>query len=220
MNRGLKLSLAVSLALLATTACQRDAETVTDNAAQPGTPATSSTPAVDDTGAVNAPAATAADTSAAPPGAPAAGALSQGQAVAMVGAVDKHEIAAAEQAKSKKVTGDVADFANMLHSEHSRNLEAGQKLGVAQTSAEVTSMEEKGRADLAMLGEKSGKDYEKAYVDAMVKGHEEALSLLDSRLLPAATDENVRTFLNNSRDHVAMHLERAKALQQKAGGAP
>ena len=58
---------------------------------------------------------------------------------------------------------------------------------------------------------------EKAYIDAMVKGHQEALSLIDDRLLPAAQDTNVRTFLTNSREHVAMHLERAKALQQNAG---
>jgi len=217
MNAALKLSLGMSLALLAVTGCRRTEEHVADAPAQPGTPPASSTPVVDETGTPAATGDTSRDVNAASPDASAAGTLTQGQAVAMVGAVDKHEIAAAEQAKSKKLTRDVADYADMLHREHSKNLEAGQKLGVSESSPEITTMEEKGRADLAGLDRSSGKDYEKAYVDAMVKGHEEALSLIDTRLLPAATDENVRTFLNNSRDHVAMHLERGRALQRKIG---
>jgi len=227
MKRATTLTLAISIALLATAGCHRNDEQATaqDTAAQPGTPAQSSTPAVDDHADTSAAGSTAGDASAAAASdtpatnPPAAATLTQGQAVALVGVVDKHEIAAAEQAKSKKVTGEVAQYADMLHREHAKNLEAGQKLGVAETTTEATSMEQKGRADLAELGQKSGKDYEQAYVDAMVKGHEEALSLLDTRLVPAATDANVRTFLTSTREHVAMHLERGKALQKKAGGA-
>ena len=237
MNRALKLSLAISLATLALTGCnnRNDDQAAADNA--PGTPATSATPAVDQTADTSAEpgnnagttgdasaqagstAATTDASSAASPNASATGAMTQGQAVALVRAVDKHEIAAAEQAKGKKVTGDVADYANMLHREHSKNLEAGQKLGASESSPEVTAMEEKGRSELSTLDQKSGKDYEKAYVDAMVKGHQDALSLIDNRLLPAAQDANVRTFLTNSREHVAMHLERGQALQKKMGDA-
>lgn len=216
-TRALKLSIALSIAVLAITGCRRDEPAQTDTAAAPGTPAISSTPAVDDTDNTTAAAAGDAGT-AANPGAPAAGALTQAQAVSLVGAVDKHEIAAAEQAKGKKVTGEVADYADMLHREHSKNLEAGQKLGAAESSPDLAAMEQKGRAELDTLDKASGKDYEKAYVDAMVKGHEEALALLDSRLIPAASDANVRTFLTTTREHVAMHLERGKALQAKTGG--
>ena len=53
----------------------------------------------------------------------------------------------------------------------------------------------------------------------MVKGHQDALTLIDTRLLPAATDDNVRAFLTTSREHVAMHLERGRALQGKLDGA-
>jgi len=218
MNRGPRLTIAISLALLTVTACSRNDEHTSD-VAQPGTPAMSSTPAVDSNAQTSSAGSTAADASAGTASASTDAALTQGQAVALVGAIDKHEVAAAEQAKSKKVGGEVADYADMLHREHAKNLEAGQKLGIAQGSPEVTAMEDKGRAELATLDRNTGKDYEKAYVDAMVKGHEEALSMLDTRLVPAATDANVRTFLTGSREHVAMHLERARALQKKTAGA-
>jgi len=137
-----------------------------------------------------------------------------------VGAVDKHEIAAAEQARDKKVTGAVLEFANMLHREHTANLKAGEALAAQEaqpgaSSPQAEAMVEKGKAELATLAEKSGKEYEKAYVDAMVKGHTEALALLQDKLIPSAPNEVVRNFLTNSRDHVAMHLEHAKQLQAK-----
>jgi putative membrane protein len=217
MNHALKLSFAIALALVAISGCSRDYDTTADDAARTDTPAAdATTPSADAAGAAPT---TAPEPGTAPstPNAPATGALTQGQAVALVGAVDKHEIAAAEQARGKKVTGEVLDFANLLHREHSTNLQAGEKLGMSETSPEVTAMEEKGRSELATLDQQTGKDYEKAYIDAMVKGHQEALSLIDDRLLPAAQDDNVRAFLTNSREHVAMHLERAKSLQQNAG---
>jgi len=217
MNRALKLSLAITLALLALSGCKRnDDEKAAADVAARTSATTPSTPPADTTATSTASStATTEPAGPTPSTAPAAGALTQAQAVTLVGAVDKHEIAAAEQARGKKVTRDVLDFANLLHSEHTKNLEAGQKLGATESSPELTAMEEKGRNGLAELDRKSGKDYEKAYVDAMVKGHEEALSMIDTRLLPAATDDNVRTFLTNSREHVAMHLEKGKALQSK-----
>jgi len=210
MNRALKLSIAIAMTLFVVTGCKRnDDEKAAAEVARTEAPTTPATPPADTTStATEAPA---------PAPSTAAAALTQAQAVTLVGAVDKHEIQAAEQARGKKVRRDVLDFANLLHSEHSKNLEAGQKLGATETSPELTAMEEKGRAGLAELDTKTGNDYEKAYVDAMVKGHEEALSMIDTKLLPAATDDNVRTFLTNSREHVAMHLEKGKALQAKMG---
>jgi len=210
MNRALKLSMAIAMTLFAVTGCKRnDDEKAAAEVARTEAPTTPATPPADTT-----PTATEAPV---PATSTAAAALTQAQAVTLVGAVDKHEIQAAEQARGKKVRRDVLDFANLLHTEHSKNLEAGQKLGATETSPELTAMEEKGRAGLAELDTKTGNDYEKAYVDAMVKGHEEALSMIDTKLLPTATDDNVRNFLTNSREHVAMHLEKGKALQAKMG---
>lgn len=143
--------------------------------------------------------------------------VSAGAALAIVAAVDEHEIAAAEQARAKQVTGDVLEYANLLQREHAANLKAGEALnrgaaGPADT-VEAEARRTKGRAELAALDMKSGADYQNAYIDAMVKGHGEVLALLETRLIPSATDEQLRNFLTNSRDHVAMHLERAKSLQ-------
>ena len=147
-------------------------------------------------------------------GTPAAGATSQADALAMLAAIDEHEIAAADQAMSKKVTGQVRDYAQMMKTDHSKNLADTTKLGAANsTSPEVKAMKDKGQAELAELGNNSDKAYEKAYMDAMVKGHTEALSKLDGTLIPAATDDNVRQHLTTTRDTVSRHLDKAKEIQ-------
>lgn len=183
-----------------------------------------------DTAATDAPAA-AANTDAMNPGGivPAdpnmqqGGAVNEGQALGMLVAVNEAEIKMAEQARSKKVDGAVLEFANMLHTEHTANLEKTRALGTSAGVAideggDVASMRQKHQAVMDRLAALEGDAYERAYVDAMVQSHTEAHSMLESRLLPAATQDAVRQHLTATRDSVARHLERARELQTEVGG--
>ncbi|KQY49355.1 DUF4142 domain-containing protein [Lysobacter sp. Root494] len=150
------------------------------------------------------------------PGTAPAGATttSQADALAMLMTVNEHEIAAADQALGKNVTGAVRDFAQMMKTDHSKNLADTTKLGgAASTSPGVKALKDKGDADLRMLDAQTGKAYEKAYIDAMVKGHTDALAMIDNTLLPAATDTNIRQHFTTTRAAVARHLEKAKEIQ-------
>jgi len=138
----------------------------------------------------------------------------QADALAMLMAVNEHEIAAADQALAKNVTGAVRDFAQMMKTDHGKNLTDTTKLGgAASTSPAVKTLKDKGEADLRTLDAQSGKAYEKAYIDAMVKGHTDALAMIDGTLLPAATDTNIRQHFTTTRAAVARHLEKAKEIQ-------
>jgi predicted outer membrane protein len=134
-------------------------------------------------------------------------------ALGLLGAVNEHEIAAAKQAKEKKVSEPVMEFAQMMETQHSENQEKTESLGTPASTPEVQAMVDKGQKELDELGKKSGKEYETAYVEAMVKGHTEALSLIDTRLMTLASSEPVKTHLTETRDAVAKHLEEAKELQ-------
>jgi putative membrane protein len=200
--------LTISLLTLAVaTACDR--RDAADNqptpeataAADPATPADPSAPAAGDATADPAAAAPAADDS---------------LALGLLAAVNEHEIQAAQQAVSKQVSAPVLEYARMMEKEHGDNLAKTKTLGTLAATAEVQAMQEKGKNDLAELGKKSGKEYEAAYVDAMVKGHTEALALIDGRLLSLASPGPVRDHLSTTRDHVAMHLEAARKLQSQA----
>lgn len=210
----ISLSFALILALTAAAqliACRRDADE-----ARPAPPV-AQTPSTDATGAgtTASDTHTSADTPPAAPTPPPA----PGVSLALVAAIDEHEIAAAEQARRKKVTGAVLEYADLLHREHEENLAQlrvltqGTGAVELQSTAEVHALQTKAAEELASLDGKSGADYRTAYVEAMVNGHTDALALLETRLIPAAQDERLRNFLVNTRDHVAMHLDRAKELQ-------
>ncbi len=144
---------------------------------------------------------------------PAPAATDDSLALGLLAVVNDQEIQAAQQAIAKKVSAPVMDYARMMEKEHTDNLVATKALGALGDTPEVQAMKEKGASDLAELGRKSGKDYETAYVEAMVKGHTEALALIDGRLLTLASVGPVRDHMAKTRDQVAMHLALAQKLQ-------
>lgn len=76
---------------------------------------------------------------------------------------------------------------------------------------EVDELSKKGAAMLVPL---DGARFERGYIDAMVKGHADALAKIDNELLKAA-NETVKNHLTKTRAAVAEHLAKAKALQAK-----
>ena len=144
--------------------------------------------------------------------------MTDAEVLAMVAAIDENEIMAADVAMRKKLSPQVQGFAQMMHNEHGRNVEDTYKLGLKLKvtpleTSRVEVMKFKGAGELAALVPLQGAAFEMAYINAMVKGHADVLSMIDNKLMPAATSEAVRHFLVETRGHVAMHLEAAKKIQ-------
>jgi len=207
----MRVPLIVLIAALAATAgCQRETPAEV-------TPPASQSASADATGAGT----TASDThtvadevaspAPAPPPAP-------GVSLALVAAVDEHEMAAVEQARNRKLRTPAREYAEMLYREHRENLAQSRepmsegKPVEPEMTAEVHALVGRNRESLEALAKTPDADYERAWLQAMVDGHTEALAMLDTRLIPAAKDDPLRNFLNNTRDHMAMHLERGRAL--------
>jgi putative membrane protein len=148
--------------------------------------------------------------------------------------VDRHEIASAEAALAKGVGEDARRYAETLRDDHTRNLEttrsllggsaAGASPGTATGAAGpgddampsdpgVAAMSREHESERQRLDVLQGDAFESAWIDAMAKGHEKALGMLDGQLLPGASDDRVRSHLQATRDAVARHLETAKSLQ-------
>ena len=140
------------------------------------------------------------------------------EVLAFVNAVNVNEILAAAEAQKKKISGPVMDYAKMLHTEHGANMAKTNQLGLKisvtpSITKEVDAVMRKGAGELATLIPMDGKDFETAYLDAMIKGHMEVLSMIDSKLLTNAKNEALKAHLTETRGHVAMHLEQAKKLK-------
>jgi len=141
------------------------------------------------------------------------------EVLSFVLAVDVNEILAAATAQKKKVSQPVMDYAKMLHTQHGENMaktiQVGQSIKVTPSDTKaVDDLKKKGAAELGMLVPLDGKDFETAYVDAMIKGHTEVLSMIDTKLLTTAKNDALKAHLTETRGHVAMHLDQAKKLRE------
>jgi len=148
-----------------------------------------------------------------------AGKAGDAEAIATVMAVNDHEIQAAGLALSKSVGDEVRAYAQMMDKEHRANQEQTRKLsetaGIAPGETDkVKVLKQKTAGERQALAAKSGSDFEAAYIDAMVKDHADVLAKIDGELLPAATDAAVQAHLKKTREHVAMHLEQARKLDE------
>lgn len=142
----------------------------------------------------------------------------EGNMIAFVMAVDNHEIEAADTALNKDISTPVADYAKMLKEDHTKNLSELKNLSNSTDihpveSPAIKTLVEKGDKSLASMDKLNGKKFENAYIDAMIKGHKEALAKIDS-YLKNVKNESLKNFLTETRNAVATHLQDAKKLKQ------
>ncbi|HSW69687.1 MAG TPA: DUF4142 domain-containing protein [Gammaproteobacteria bacterium] len=138
--------------------------------------------------------------------------------LATVATLDKNEILAGVVASNKKVNSDVKNFAQMMIDQHGSNLTQILEMvnnAYTLTSDEADKLSAEGKKGLMKLGALKDSEFAKAYVDAMVKGHEAALNLIDQQLMKTAKSEELKKFMTSTRAAVATHLEHAKNLQAK-----
>ncbi len=144
--------------------------------------------------------------------------LGDNQIVKIMMTVDKGEIAAAQEAKGKKVSPSVEVYAKYLIQQHQRNLEEltelAKQLGLRpKESAISNSLATNGKHGLKALGKLQGRAFDKAYIDAMVKGHQEGLELIDTKVLPQTKNPQLKAFVEQFRDIVSEHLEKGLEIQ-------
>lgn len=138
-------------------------------------------------------------------------------ALSLLSTINQHEIDVAQQAVGKGVKGAVAEYAAMMEKDHSDNQAKTLRLVTPVDTPDADRMKGDGEKELQALAQQSGTAYEKAYIQAMVAGHEKALAAIDEKMLPTATSEPAKNHLTETRAHVAHHLERAKAIQAAQG---
>jgi predicted outer membrane protein len=66
---------------------------------------------------------------------------------------------------------------------------------------------------LTKLNQAKGADFDRAYLDAQVEGHEKALDTLRQRLLPSANNPELTKYLRGLQPKIEQHLARARTLR-------
>ncbi|WP_133139606.1 DUF4142 domain-containing protein [Legionella genomosp. 1] len=142
-----------------------------------------------------------------------------GKIIAGLIALNQNEIAAGQLAEAKAVNPSVRNFGQMMVREHGANLSTtetvAQRTGITPINGPVAqTLKYKGRVELAKLKRLNGPAFDKAYIAAMVKGHADALKLIDNKLMQQAVNPMLRAHLERTRAHVSQHLQQAQTIQQ------
>jgi putative membrane protein len=133
--------------------------------------------------------------------------------------LNNNEIAAGNEASKKATDPKVKDFAEMMVKQHTQNLDDTMKLSEKinikpMDTTKSNSMKKQGKMQLDKLSAMKDKAFDAAYMSDMVKGHADALKLIDNSLLKNVTNPELKAQLEETRKHVEHHLEAAKEVQK------
>jgi putative membrane protein len=140
-----------------------------------------------------------------------------GEIIAYMEVINNSEISAAKVAKDKKVDADVMKFADMMIEQHDQNLQQvtdlSKKINIAadETSA-VKKFKESGDRDLAKLSKLDGTKFQKAYIQAMIKGHTDVDKML-KKFETEVQNADLKQYLIDTKTVVEQHLAVAKQLK-------
>lgn len=142
-----------------------------------------------------------------------------GEIIAMLIALDSHEITAAKMALKKSTMPAVKDYAAMINHDHSQNLidvlAISKEIGANPGETEaVLLFNQKGAKGIDTLSSLNGKAFDKAYIDAMVEGHQHALLLIDDNFLKNVSNPALKKLVLQTRPHILHHLEKAQDIQK------
>jgi putative membrane protein len=123
------------------------------------------------------------------------------------------EVQLGELARQKAGNQAVKDFGNQMVEDHSKaNSELSQLLR-GKGFRITDSLQEKHQKHISMLREKTGAAFDKAYVDHMVKDHEEDVKAFE-KASKEAKDADIKAFATKTLPVLKMHLENIKRVQK------
>ena len=111
------------------------------------------------------------------------------------------------------------DYAYMLQVDHNSNYQKtrvlGENLGLtAMDTPSVIEFKIKSKNDLDQLNSLEGSEYDKAYMDLMVRAHEETLSMIDNKLMSLAQNGDLKSHLIETRSLIMSHLKQAEEIRK------
>jgi putative membrane protein len=127
---------------------------------------------------------------------------------------NKKEILLSELARDKASMSDVKELAMMLIEDHTKAVNELNGLASRESIMLETEQSEKAMDTHQKLSTKSGDDFDKYYIDLMVKSHEESVALFEDAA-NNCSDPDVREWADATLPTLRKHLEHAKFCEKK-----
>ncbi|HEX5386511.1 MAG TPA: DUF4142 domain-containing protein [Gemmatimonadales bacterium] len=148
-------------------------------------------------------------------------ALDDATIVAIFDAANTLDIKASDLALNKSHNKDVRSLAKTFRHDHTAVRQKGRdlakKLGVTPTPPASFALADQHAQAMKDLKSKSGAEFDRAYAAEEVKYHQDVIDALNTTLLPAIQNAELKSFVQSVVPAFQGHLAAAKALQQKLG---
>lgn len=123
------------------------------------------------------------------------------------------EVKLGQMAKEKASAASVKEFADMMVTDHTAANDKVKQLASAKGVTLPTEPDAEHQKKAADLNKKTGKDFDKDYVDAMVKGHKETVDMFKNASTKV-TDPQVKAFIDNTIPTLEHHLQRIQEIKK------
>lgn len=145
--------------------------------------------------------------------------LTDNEIAGVTAAIHEGEISHARIAQERAQTEPVRSFAARMIEEHSSAMRDLEGLGAtASIIPEPSALREQLTSQaLAMeqdLVARDPSEFDRAYMDAQVRLHQQALEVADQQLMPSARSQQLRAYLQRVRPIIADHLEMARQMTE------
>jgi putative membrane protein len=116
------------------------------------------------------------------------------------------EVELAKLALTKTTNAQIKDFANMMVSDHGKANEELMAIAKMKNITLPGMLDEDHQKKMNELNQKSGVDFDKAYVNTMVDGHKSTLSLMQDEAKDGK-DADLKSFAGKTAPIVQSHLD-------------
>ncbi|UYQ93967.1 DUF4142 domain-containing protein [Chitinophaga horti] len=125
-----------------------------------------------------------------------------------------YEVKASEGAKAKATDADVKKAAAMMVTAHTKLNKQLRDLAAKKSFTLPESVDQGQQNDIDKVAEKSGLDFDKAYVDDLIDKHEKTIDMFE-KSSEKAEDPDVKKAFTDALPELRKHLEHAKTLKEK-----
>ena len=122
------------------------------------------------------------------------------------------EMKLGEIAREKAVNPKVKEFGAMMVRDHSAVTDQIKTLASQRNVTLPAAVSEESQKDINDCAKKSGSDFDKAYISAMVKKHESTIDMYE-KAVNKLNDGDVEAFITNTLPKVREHLNSDKAIK-------
>lgn len=124
------------------------------------------------------------------------------------------EVRASELAQQKAQSPRVKEYAAMLVADHTKTNEELKSLASGKNITLPAAPGEDQEKDLTKLSEKSGKDFDKEYIDHMISGHKDNIDAFE-KASNNATDADIKAFAAKTLPTLKSHLQTAETIRKE-----